>query len=104
MEGKIVIIGGRDFSVPKLRVGTLRRVTGILKEIDGLDPKAPDDTLRWFDAHSRAILELLQRNYPEMQREDLEDLIDADGVVDVFMAVMAAAGRRMDAKGEAVSP
>ena len=42
MEGKPVTIGEREFIVPKLRVGTLRRVTEIVREIDGIDPRGVD--------------------------------------------------------------
>lgn len=106
MEGVKVTIGGREFTVPKLRVGTHRRVTEIVQEIEGIDPKTPEAAVqaRWFAAHVRAVLELLRRNYPDLSEEMLADLIDCDSVQTVFFDVMAASGRKADEKGEARSP
>lgn len=102
----VVRIGEREFSVPKLRVGTLERVSKIIAEIDGIDPKSQNmaDIVRWFDAHARAIHELLRRAYPDLELSALKDLIDTDAVADAFMQTMAAAGRKVDDKGEAKGP
>jgi hypothetical protein len=106
MDGVKVRIGEQEFVVPKLRVGTHRRVTEIVQEIDGIDPRStdPKDQVRWFGAHVRAIIELLRRNYPDASEEMVADLIDCDNVQGAFFAVMAAAGRRADEKGEAAGP
>ena len=106
LDGKPVTIGGRVFVVPKLRVGAMRRASELISEIDGIDltKQNPGEMLRWFDAHSRAILELLRGNYPDFTRDQLEDLLDADAVVDVFRMVLAAAGRKQDDQGEAKGP
>lgn len=106
MDGRPVQIGEREFLVPKLRVGTWERVTQLLGEIDGLDVKSgkAEDLRRWYDAHVDATLEILRRGYPALTADELKDLIDMDAVVSTFEAAMRAAGRKVDDKGEAVSP
>lgn len=101
-EGVAVRMGGRDYVVPPLTLGQLRRHEEDLKKVRDITPFSP---VAEVEPAIRVIHAAMTRNYPDLTREALEDLLDMGNVGRVFLAVCAMSGleraREGAAEGEA---
>lgn len=89
-DGVNVTLGGAEYTVPPLTLGAIRRLMPRINAMSG----AKDGTLNgdMLDAISEVAHAALVRNYPEMTRETLDDLIDLKNVQSLTMAIMGASG------------
>jgi hypothetical protein len=92
--GKVIVLGGVEYVVPPIALGKLKLLAPRLATLDlaasGM-PSAED-----LDTIVDMTLAALNRNYPEMRREELEDLIDLGNlkeIVDVVAGVSALEAR-----------
>ncbi|MEN6476126.1 MAG: hypothetical protein ABFD81_19080 [Syntrophaceae bacterium] len=90
-DGAKINLGGRDFIVPALSLGWIKRNKDLLNSIaipiDGsiIPPDAVDAVLSTIHA-------ALQRNYPDITIDELGDLIDLGNFAKVFRAIAGQSG------------
>lgn len=91
IEGVTVVLGGDDYIVPPLNIKGLRKLGPKLKGLEGLGSSGiPTD--QEYDLIVEVVELALRRNYPDLSRETLEDIIDMRNMYEVLGAVMAASG------------
>jgi len=91
-EGAKIAIGGRDFIVPPLTFKQLRRLKERIESLKEATLKPGDLSGEQLDAMAEIIHAALSRNYPELTREDLEDLLDLGNLGPMIKAVMGQSG------------
>lgn len=92
--------GGRVFTIPPLTLGALRQLQQRLADLDmgSLKPETIDTVVD-------AVWLALQRNYPELPRADVEQLLDLANMSAALIAVMDISGmrrRQLQAEAEAL--
>lgn len=99
IKGLPVVLGGDTYIVPPIALGALEqlqeRITSFTGDVTDLKQVATV-----IDAAHSA----LKRNYPDMTRDQVADLIDVGNMADVFEAVMDVSGLKrkgIEAQGEA---
>jgi hypothetical protein len=98
--GILIAIGGREYTVPPLTLGQIRRMSREISlfRADGLDLLSPEA----ITAVVTVITAALQRNYPDLTEEQVADMLDVASAVPTFIAVLTGSGlRRSDQPGEA---
>lgn len=87
-KGVTIVLGGLSLVVPPMSLGALEqmqdRLTSFAGEFDKASVSTAIDSLHLC----------LKRNYPEMSREEVADLIDVGNTNDIMLAVMDANGYR----------
>lgn len=100
-KGIPVVLGEQTFIVPPLALGALEQLQDRVASFNG-DIRDAAQVATVIDAGHAA----LKRNYPEITREEVADLIDVGNMAEVFEAVMDVSGlkRKALASGEAPEP
>jgi len=96
-KGIAVQLGDEELVVPPIALGALEQLQSRLSGFTG------DVTdISQIGLVLDVALAALKRNYPEMTRDQLADLIDVGNMMEVFEAVMDVSGlKRKAAQGEA---
>ncbi len=89
IPGVLLQIGGRHFVVPPLNFRSLRQIQPKLSSLTS-GGAVPD--VEQLDSINEIVHLALSRNYPELTREELEDLIDLDNLRDLIGAIMGVSG------------
>jgi hypothetical protein len=96
IPGVLVTMGGKEREIPPLSFKALKR----------LGPKLA--TLNVGSVSEEAVATILeatflaiQRNYPDVTMEELEDELDVGNMTDVIQAIMDVSGLRRKAQEEA---
>ena len=97
-EGVTVTIGGENYIVPPLNFKQLRAFKPKLARL-GKD-QAGDLTEEQMDIMSEVIHAALTRNYPDLTRERIEEMLDLGNIGRIFKAAMNASGLEQQ-QGEA---
>lgn len=97
IKGIKVNLGGTDYIVPPLSLGALELYQDELETFTGAIDKA--STTLTINIGTAA----LRRNYPDLTREQVADMIDVANMMEVFEAVMDVSGlkRKAEDSGEA---
>jgi hypothetical protein len=95
--GITIKLGGEDFVVPGLNLRLVRRLTV------GLDVLKTGSELEQLDLMVELIHGALVRNYPDMTRDALEELLDSSTAPQVFAAILRQSGFGRDADPKAVA-
>lgn len=94
IKGILLDLGGTRYEVPPLALGDLERLQDRLGAYQGgLDAASVGTVLDV--AHAA-----LRRNYPELTRERIGELVDLGNMADVFEAVMDVSGLKRRAQEE----
>ncbi|AEV24622.1 hypothetical protein Dsui_0202 [Azospira oryzae PS] len=103
VKGIPVDLGGETFVIPPLALGALEQLQERVAKFKG-DIRDAEQVATVIDAAHAA----LKRNYPDMPRETVADLIDVGNMAEVFEAVMDVSGLKRKAleaaQGEAPEP
>ena len=91
IEGKTINIGGRDFTVPPLCLRDVKRFLPMMTELYGKSP------MEQMTLTSEVILAALQRNYPDLTMDELDDLLDPISIHGVMDAILEASGLKKKA-------
>ncbi len=96
--------GGKTYVVPPLSLGALERLQGKLASLSSASATDPESIKTVVDAAHSA----LKRNYPEMTRDEVAELVDLGNMHEVINCVMDVAGMRRkaadDAKNQTAQP
>lgn len=97
VKGIRLLLGGRDWVVPPLNLAALEQLQEQLARFSGgLDA---DSVALVLDATTAA----LRRNYPDITREQVADMLDVANMAEVMEAVMDVSGLKRQAQ-EATPP
>ena len=92
-EGVAIQLAGQEWIVPPLSFGQLKRLlprfqtmqTGVL-------------TPEWIETSVEIVLAALSRNYPDLQAEAVEEMIDMNNYAAILNTILQASG--LSQKGE----
>jgi hypothetical protein len=103
LPGAIIPLAGRDYVVPPLTLGQLRRLaTDIAHLGEGGNGVLAGEAI---GAVVRIVTAALQRNYPGLDEPAVEEMLDLANAGEVLYAVLAGSGLRRGAgPGEARAP
>lgn len=98
VKGIVLNMGGADYVVPPLSLGALEQLQERIAAFTG-DASNKEQVATAIDATFAA----LKRNYPDLTRQDVAELIDLGNMGEVFEAVMDVSGMKRKAveQGEA---
>ena len=89
--------GERWYVVPPLSLGVLQMMQTQLNELPSLSATDPVAVSTMVDA----TLAALRRNYPEMTKDEVGELIDVGNMAEVFQCLMDVGGVKRRAQQEA---
>ena len=105
-QGAEVDLGGTVYTVPPLALKDLRRYAPQLKALKTDDSGVPTD-ISDLDLILDLSLAALRRNYPELAKADLEEIVDLGNFAALSLAVFGQSGLMRapgDPEGNATSP
>lgn len=88
IPGAPITLGNRDFIVPALSFGQLK---GLKKELE-LTDNPQEMTEQVFEGLITIVTAAIGRNYPEIKREEVENLIDFNNVKQLMAAIKGESG------------
>src|ERR1700736_4322202 len=103
IPGVTITMGGRDWVVPPLTLGQLRRLMPRVRQLTEIDASMGEVQIGVL---VEIIASALQRNYPDATAEIVENLLDLGNANTVLNAVLTGSGLKLhDGRlGEASAP
>jgi len=103
IPGATVAMGGRDWIVPPLTLGQLRRLMPKVRQLTEIGATMGEAQIAVL---VDIVTAALQRNYPEMTPESVENLLDLGNASAVLNAVLTGSGLKPGGAvvGEALAP
>jgi len=103
IPGVTITMGGRDWLVPPLTLGQLRRLMPRVRQLTEIDASMGAVQIGVL---VEIITAALQRNYPDATAETVENLLDLANAGTVLNAVLTGSGLRLRDRhlGEASAP
>jgi hypothetical protein len=98
LPGVTIAMGGRDWIVPPLTLGQLRRLGPELGRITSRAGMLDGETI---SAVVKIVAAALRRNYPDIAEDAVEEMLDLGNAAAVLEAVLTGSGLRRAAPGEA---
>lgn len=89
IEGVKLNLGGREFVAPPLNFKALRKFT---PQLAVLSKMGDVPTAEQIDVVLDIVHTALVRNYPDLNRDDLEELLDLANLAKALEAIMGASG------------
>jgi hypothetical protein len=99
IRGIPIEMGGSEWIVPPL---TVRQVRDLKPERDQVGQEGISDE-ELMPVACRIVLAALQRNYPDVTADRLDDLIDMGNFREVLLAVLTGSGLKPAVSGEAAA-
>ena len=97
IEGALVKMGGKDWTVPAL---TFKQVRTLLPKLTTIPANAVVLTPEQMEVVTEVIHAAVSRNYPEITPDDIDDMLDLRNVQTILLAVMGQSGLEPSAPGE----
>jgi hypothetical protein len=103
IPGIMVAMGGQQWTVPPLTLGQLRRLMPKVQQLTEIDSQMGEKQIGIL---VEIVAAALQRNYPDISVEIVEDLLDLGNAGAVLNAVLTGSGLRLrePSPGEAPAP
>jgi hypothetical protein len=103
LPGVTIIMGGRDWLVPPLTLGQLRRLMPKVRQLTEIDSSMGEAQIGVL---VEIVAAALQRNYPEVTPDMVENLLDLGNAGAALNAVLTGSGLRLGESrlGEASAP
>jgi hypothetical protein len=103
LPGVTIAMGGRDWLVPPLTLGQLRRVMPKVRQLTNIGATMSEMQITVL---VEIVATAMQRNYPEATPEIVENLLDLGNASTVLNAVLTGSGLKLsDSRlGEAEAP
>ena len=98
IPGVTIAMAGRDWMVPPLTIGQLRRLLPKIRSIRNLGVNMESEDIASL---VEVVLAAMQRNYPEMTAEALEEHLDLGNSKHVLTAVLTGSGLTTEGEAEA---
>ena len=89
IPGVKISMGGRDWVVPPLTLGQMRR---LLPQLQRLNQVGPDMGLDEIDVIVELVTAALGRNYPEVTAAAVAELLDLGNAAGVVHAILTGSG------------
>lgn len=90
-EGATFKLGGHEIVVPALNFSRAKKILPILERLRDSKMEVPINQAQ-VDDFIEVIFQALSRNYPEISRAKLEELVDFNNAPRLFMTIMGAGG------------
>jgi hypothetical protein len=100
IDGVQIRMGGREFLVPPLNLKTIRRLEPKLANLSTVNPSDPSN----LDDVVEIVHAALSRNYPDLGRDEIEDLLDMGNLNEVIVAIMGISGLKKKSTIDPGSP
>ncbi len=97
IDGVVVRMGGRDWLVPPLTLGQLRKLMPMVQNLTDMGASMDEPQI---DALVKIVSEALRRNYPEVTPADVEELLDLGNAGQTLRAVLTGSGLKVSTPGE----
>jgi len=102
LSGVKVTMGGREYTLPPLTLGSLKRIGNKINTLSKIDSVPNEEQT---DAIAQIVLASVNRNYAEITQDELLEMIDLGNLKEIFEAVLGVSGiKKGESSGEAVSP
>lgn len=103
IPGVAISMGGREWTIPPLTLGQLRQLMPKVRELSNTNTQIGEAQIGVL---VEIVFAALQRNYPDMTLDRVEDLLDLGNAAPVLNAVLTGSGLRPRAPqpGEAMAP
>ena len=103
IPGVAVAMGGQDWLVPPLTLGQLRRLMPKVRQLTEIGASMGEAQIGVL---VEIVAAALQRNYPDVTADNVENLLDLGNASAVLNAVLTGSGLRLgdDRLGEASAP
>lgn len=103
IPGVMVAMGGQQWTVPPLTLGQLRRLMPKVRQLTEIGAQMGETQIAVL---VEIVAAALQRNYPDMTTETVENLLDLGNSGAVLNAVLTGSGLRPRERppGEVVAP
>jgi len=103
LPGVTIAMGGRDWLIPPLTLGQLRRVMPKVRQLTNIGATMSEMQITVL---VEIVATAMQRNYPEATPEIVENLLDLGNASTVLNAVFTGSGLKLsDSRlGEAAAP
>ena len=92
IPGVTITMGGRDWVVPPLTLGQLRRLMPRVRQLTEIDASMSELQIGVL---VEIVAAALQRNYPDATAEMVENLLDLGNAGTVLNAVLTGSGVRL---------
>lgn len=89
VDGVIVSMGGKDFTVPPLTFKQLRTLEPEINKLSNIQGAPSEEQM---DAVVNVIHSALSRNYQEITKDEVEDMLDLGNLQKVIGAIMGVSG------------
>lgn len=89
-------MGGRKWTIPPLTLKQIKKFSGTLQDLGNLDTAS---VLAMADAATDVIHAAVARNYPELTRNEMEELLDLGNLMHVVQAVLGVSGLSLGEAG-----
>jgi hypothetical protein len=97
IDGIVVRMGGREWVVPPLTLGQLRKLMPKVRELSNIGADMEETQI---SALVEIVSAALMRNYTEATTDLVENLLDLGNAGDVLKAVLTGSGLKVSAPGE----
>jgi hypothetical protein len=103
LPGVTIAMGGQDWLVPPLTLGQLRRLMPKVRQLTEIGASMGETQIGVL---VEIVAAALQRNYPEVTPDMVENLLDLGNASTVLNAVLTGSGLKLrdNRLGEAVAP
>jgi hypothetical protein len=103
IPGITVRMGGREWTIPPLTLGQLRRLMPKVRQLSDINAQMGETQIAVL---VEIVTAALQRNYPDITTETVENLLDLGNSGPVLTAVLTGSGltQPVPRAGEAVAP
>jgi hypothetical protein len=103
ISGVAIMMGGREWTVPPLTLGQLRRLMPKVRQLSEIGAQMGENQIGVL---VEIVAAALQRNYPDIGTDTVENLLDLGNAGPVLNAVLTGSGLKSRARtpGEAAAP
>ncbi len=103
IPGIAITMGGREWTIPPLTLGQLRRLMPKVRQLSEINAQMGETQIAVL---VEIVAAALQRNYPDITTDTIENLLDLGNSGPVLTAVLTGSGLRPPGlpSGEAMAP
>lgn len=99
IEGEDVSLNGKTYTVPALTLRQIKRLGPKIQTLAGVNPLTADEAA--LDPLLDVAHAALSRNYPDLKREDMEDLVDLRNIMPLITAILNMSGFKRSGEAKA---